>query len=600
MKRAGIVFFLMSLVVRIGVGEAQPVYIENQIPARNVQIRYALRVSNPGNHLFDVSMSITSIRATTVDVALPAWSPGAYSIRDYARNVQDFRATSATGKALSWEKVDKHTWRVRKEPDEQIELRYQVFSRDLTDVMAEVASPAVFMYVVNHKHVPVSLRYEVPSDWTVYTGLEEKEGAYSAPDYDVFVDAPAFLGKMKVLEFTTAAGVRHRLVFSKPDVALTENQVLQDIQDIVETGTRVFGKAPYRDYTFLFKVQPVTGSGGLEHLNSTRITVGENDFTNQTSYQRFLFVVAHEFFHLWNVKRIRPKVLGPFDYTQEVYTKDLWISEGITSYYANLLLARSGILTEQEYLDKISAEVNTFQQQPGRSLMSAEEASWNTWLRSDNSAENSISYYTKGELVGLLLDLEIRSRTKGQKSLDDVMRYLMSTYADKGVGFPEGGFLKAVQTVAGSDFEEFFEMNARSRQELNYNRYLQHAGLTIEVRRQPPDIWVGIEFERAETGSPRIRRTLPDSPARKAGLDAGDVLVAMSGVRLTFENFRTRLHNHRLGEAVSLTVMRGDRMLTLNLVPVERQEQRWHIVENPQAKGEHVELRKAWLSSERK
>ena len=585
---------LVVLVLLPALLQAQPIYAENQIPARGVDIEYIVTIRNPVSHLYELEMSIKGIRETAVSVSMPAWSPGAYTIRDYAKNVQDFRAANGRGQPLRWEQTDKQTWRVAKPANDDVTVRYQVFSTLLTDQMADLDGPSTFMYVLGQKHVPYTVKYKVPGGWKVYTGLEKRGDRYHAADYDIFIDAPAFIGEFKILEFETG-GASHHLVFSKPDLSMSAPQVETDVKDIVDAAASIFGKLPYKDYTFLFKVQPQTGTSGLEHLNSTRITVGENDFVSQATYRQFLSTVAHEFFHLWNAKRIRPKALGPFDYAHEVYTRLLWVSEGITSYYGDLLLARAGIYMPPEYLNKLGIEIDGVQHAPGRRLMSLEEASWNTWLRSDNADSNTISYYTKGEIVGFLLDLEIRARTKNQKSLDDVMRYLLENYANKGVGFPEDGFLGAVESVAGSDFHEFYQINIQGRQELDYNRYLQQAGLSIEVVRQPASIYAGLEFDRADGNQVRVRRVLPNSPAERARLDAGDILVAMAGERLTFDNFRNRLHAHTIGETIRLTVMRGERMVTVNLVPAEFQEERWQINENSRPTPAQLQLKNSWL-----
>jgi len=585
---------IVFLLLRVP-ASAQAIYAENQIAAQGVAIEYAVTIRNPVLHLYDVEMGIHGMRSTTVDVAMPAWEPGAYAIQNFAKNVQDFRATSNRGQALQWLQTDKQTWRITKAAADDVTLHYQVYSSRLTDELADISAPSLFMYAVGEKHIPVSVKYNTPGGWKVYTGLEKRGDRYHASDYDVFIDAPAFVGeKLKVLDFQVD-NIPHRIVFSKPDIELIDMQITSDMEDIVGAAKAVFGKLPYKEYTFLVKVQPNTGSGGLEHLNSTRITVGENDFVNQTSYRKFLFVAAHEYFHLWNVKRIRPKVLGPFDYTKEVSTRLLWVSEGITSYYADLLLVRADIANPSELFDKFGTVINTLQQAPGRLLMSAEESSWNTWFRSDNSENNTISYYDKGELLGLLLDLEIRARTKNQKSLDDVMRYLMTNYADKGVGFPEDGFIDAVEKVAGSDFKEFFQLNVQSRKELDYDRYVKHAGLQISIAKQPGTIYVGIEFERTDGGLTRVRRIVPGSPAEKARLDTGDVLIAMNNDRLTYENFRIRLHSHRIGETLKLVLMRGERMMTLELTPTEFQQQTWTLAESPQPTPDQLTLRKLWL-----
>jgi predicted metalloprotease with PDZ domain len=572
---------------------AQQIYGVNRIPARGVDIEYTLDMKNPASHLYDVEIAIKGIREKQISVSMPAWSPGMYRIENYARNVQDFHAANNRNQPLKWEQTDKQTWQVTKQAADDVVVRYQVFSALLNDQMADVAPPATFLYVVGQKHVPCSVKFNTPGGWKVYSGLEKRGDRYHAADYDIFIDAPAFIGEFKVLEFDTG-GAHHRLVFSKPNISLSAPQVTSDVQDIVDAAITLFGKLPYKEYTFLFKVQS-QATNSVEHLNSTHITVGENDFVTQSAYRQFLATVAHEFFHLWNVKRIRPAVLGPFDYTREVHTRLLWMSEGITSYYGDLLLERAGIDMPVEYLSRMGVVIDSMEHSPGRRLMSAEEASWNAWLRSDNADNNTISYYTKGELIGLLLDIEIRARTKNRKSLDDVMRYLMENYADKGIGFPEDGFLAAIETVAGSDFHEFYESVAQSHRELDYNRYLKQAGLSVDVQLQPGTIYVGLEFEPGEAGLPRVRRVSANSPAERAHLNPGDLLLAMNDERLTFENFRSRLHSHAIGETIKLTVMRDQRLVSLNIVPAEFQEERWQLNESLRPTPEQLQLKNAWL-----
>src|SRR5262245_47471414 len=231
---------------------AQAIYAENQIPARGVSVDYVLTIKSPTSHLYDVEIQIKGIRDSSVSVSMPAWSPGMYRIENYARNVQDFRAANARNQALKWEQTDKETWRIAKQPADDIDVRYQVFSTQLNEQMADVAPPATFMYVVGQKHVPHSVKYNTPSGWKVYTGLEKKGDRFVASDYDIFIDAPAFIGDFKVLDFETG-GARHYLVFSKRDISMSPQQVTSDIQDIVEAAAGIFGKLPYKEYFFLFK-----------------------------------------------------------------------------------------------------------------------------------------------------------------------------------------------------------------------------------------------------------------------------------------------------------------------------------------------------------
>jgi predicted metalloprotease with PDZ domain len=562
------------------------------VPARaqTPDIQYTVTITNPISHLYDVAIDIHGLRTTTVDVAMPAWEPGNYVIRDFAKNVQDFRAFALEA-PLKWTQTDKQTWRISKAAADDVTVRYQVFSINLTDQLADISGPSLFMYVVGQKQRPAGVKYLAPKGWTVYTGLEPRADTYYAADYDVLADSPALLGDhFKVLEFKVA-NIPHRLVFSQFELSMVDAQVTNDVTQIVEAARLLFGGTlPYKDFTFLIRSQSPTGSTGVEHRNSAHIAVGESDFVNESSYQQFLTVVAHDLVHVWNGKRLHPAVLQPLDYTKETNTRLLWLMEGITNYYADVVLARADIISSQEFLDKMSLVVDRLQRAPGRLLMSAEESSWNTWTRSENAENNSIAYGDKGEILGLLLDLEIRARTKNAKGLEDVMRYLLANYADKALGLPEDGFLKAVQTVSGSDFQEFFQANVQSRKELDYDRYLKQAGLQISIARQPGTIYVGIEYERNDAGLPRIKRALPGSPAEKAKLDAGDVLVAMNNERLTYENFRIRLHSHKLGETIHLTLMRGERMLAADLTPIEYQQQTWTIAESPQPTPDQTKL----------
>ena len=574
---------------------AQSIYAENQIPPDGVQIEYRLTLNNPTSHIYLVEIEIQGIDEDTLSVAMPAWSPGAYRIQDFARNVQNFQAQTRSGRRrLDWMKTDKLTWMVSKSADDDVVITYELYSERLTYEMADISGPSTYMYVVGQKHVPVALRFEKPRDWDVYTGLPRRRGAYRASDYDVFIDAPAFVGEFRVLEFISGT-IPYRIVFSDPDVEFIEEQVIGDVQSVVDAAVEIFGHAPYQDYTFLFKVQPGAGSGGIEHLNSTRITVGINDFASGARYDQFLFVVAHEFFHLWNVKRIRPEGLGPFDYTREASTRSLWISEGLTSYYGRLLLARAGIFTPRSYLDSLAQEINRHQELPGRLLMSAEESSWETWARSDNSENNTISYYAKGEIAGMLLDIEIRARTNSEKSLDDVMRYLMENFANKGIGFPEDAFLEALNTVAGSDFAETYLHLVQSRAELDYDRYIGQAGLRVVAERQPSALFMGVQVEEADGNVAQVTRVIQDSPAQRAGIDTGDVLVAFDDQRITFTNFQGRFRRRKLGEKLDLTVLRADKLLHLELEPGEIQARRWAIHEANAATAEQLELVLRWI-----
>jgi predicted metalloprotease with PDZ domain len=594
MRRILITLTLILTLVETASSQTESVYAANRISSDGVSINYELAIGEPNTGLYAVTMTIRGLDETVLRVAMPAWAPGAYRIEDYARNVENFSAVTADGRVLEWEKTDKQTWEIRKAPGDDVAVAYQVFSSGLTPAMADLAGPATFMYLEDHKHLPAELRYDVPAGWRIYTGLSGEEGVYRAPDYDVLIDAPAFIGSPRVVEFTDR-GERYRLVFSDPDIRFDEAALVRDVRSIVAEAIDIFGSTPFDDYTFLFSVNPGPGSGGLEHLNSTRITVGRNDLTNENRYERFLYVVAHEFFHLWNVKRIRPEVLGPFDYSQEAYTRLLWVSEGITSYYGRLLLRRAGILSPEEYLESLSAQIGAFQSNPGRFLMSNEEASWNTWLSGDNAGNNSISYYTKGEIAGLLLDLELRTRSGSQRTLDDVMRYLMDNWAVRGVGIPEDGVLQALEAVSGSDFDDVYAELARGRGEPDYDRYLAPAGLELSSEAGETSLYMGVRIEPAQRSRPRIVSIVSDGPAARAGLARGDVLLSLNGRPVTMDSLTPELNSNSLGDEVQVVFQRDGREMEATLIPVENPQTRWELIEKDDATPAQREIRAAWL-----
>ena len=578
--------------------QLEPVYAPNRIPANGVEISYGLAIGQPNRHLYEVTLEVRGLREDVVRVSMPAWAPGAYRIADYARNVQNFSARAASGnQPLDWVKTDKQTWEIRKRPTDDVRISYEVYSEGLTPDMADLAGPATYMYVEDQKHVPVTVRYDVPPAWSIHSGLSGEEGVFTAPDYDVFIDAPAFIGRPRVTEFVHD-GERYRLVFSDPDIDFDESKLVADVRSIVEAALDIFGSTPYEHYTFLFRVNETPGSGGLEHFNSTRITVGANDLTDTERYERFLYVVAHELFHVWNVKWIRPEVLGPFDYSREVHTRLLWVFEGITSYYGRLLLERAGIVTPDAYLGTLAEQIGRFRQSPGRFLMSNEEASWDTWLTSDNADNNGIDYYTKGEIAGLLLDLEIRARTGNARSLDDVMVYMMQNWAGRGVGLPEDGFLTALEAVSESEFDAVYEELARGRGDPEYNRYLAHAGLELRANRGPTSLYMGVRIEPARGNAPRIAGIVDDSPAERAGLDRGDVLLALEGRPVTMETLTRELNSHSAGDAVRVSFRRGGREMEVSLTPAENQQERWTIEDRADPTPSQREIRRGWMNGD--
>jgi predicted metalloprotease with PDZ domain len=439
------------------------------------------------------------------------------------------------------------------------------------------------MYLEGFINAPSTLHILAPQPWKVATGLPVEPGpknTFRAENFDVLYDSPVEVSNFKTLSFEVK-GVPHRIVIDgegnyDPETLRT------GVKKIVETEVELMGgEIPYHDYTFILHLRSNTG-GGLEHLNSTALGYPRFGFRSPAGdevnsagpnaapsrgYRGFFSLVAHEFFHLWNVKRIRPDALGPFDYTKENYTKLLWVAEGITDYYARLVLRRADVVSEKEFLTEAARAFQQLQTTPGRLVMSAEESSFDTWIKyyrqDENSINSQVDYYAKGAILGLLLDLEIRKQSKGAKSLDDVMRYLYTEFYKRDRNYTPKDFQQVCEMMAGTSLEEFFARYVRGREELDYNSALAAAGLMLgatspPVSGKPADKpYLGADLNQ-EGERLMVRRVYAGSPAYEQGLNAGDQIVALNNMRATKDFFDARIAEKRPGDLVNLTIFRFD------------------------------------------
>src|SRR5579864_2011042 len=428
-----------------------------------LELEYHLRIVRPSTHLVEVEIVASKVTEPHLDFTMPAWSPGRYAIYDFAKNVQEFEATDATGQKLAWTNTDKQTWRVdATAAGGTVRVRYKVFGNDLNGSFSQIDSThanlngaSIYMYVTGHKPDPVTLTIEAPNGWKVYSGfsLSPDERSFRGPNYDRLIDTPIEISPECQAEQFTEGGKTIRVVVhdyepeedsdspgqaSKsaspaPSPKLTE--LVNGVKRIVASEMAMMPAPGFPHYTFLFHFAPDLSNGGdgMEHLNSTQIIV-RGSLDDDAGIEEAEESAAHEFFHLWNVKRLRPAALGPFDYTREDYTRSLWLAEGATSYYAYVNLLRSGLWDQRQFLTHLADEVRTLELEPGHALMSAESSSFHAWfydrspqMQETNFANTTISYYNKGAILGMLLDLEIRSRSHGGKCLLDVLR---SMYRD--------------------------------------------------------------------------------------------------------------------------------------------------------------------------
>jgi len=594
-----------------------------------VNIAFTVAVSRPHMHLFEIEIAIKRPANGPQQelLVMPVWTPGSYMIREFERNVQDFAAADSAGQPLKWEKTNKNTWRVLTNGAREWQATYRVYANELSVRTSELNSDHAFwnnanllMYLEGFLKSPSTVRVLAPDVWKVATGLPAVPGQrniFRADNFDVLYDSPFEASNFKTLVFNVK-NVPHRIVIDGVGNYDPE-RMRRDVQKIVETQVELMGgEVPYRDYTFILHLRANTG-GGLEHLNSTalgyprfgfRIQSGDRATsaapntteTPERDYRGFLGLVSHEFFHLWNVKRIRPDVLGPFDYTQENYTKVLWVAEGITDYYADIVLRRAGLISEAEFLSATARSMQNLQNTPGRLVQSVEESSFDAWVKyyrqDENSVNSQISYYDKGALLGLLLDLEIRKRSGGAKSLDDVMRYLYAEFFKKNRNYGPGDFQKASELMAGSSLEEFFSKYVRGKEELDYNAALAAAGLRLETSASADaKVYFGADVAQEEDRL-MVRRVYAGSPAYEHGLNAGDQIVAMDNMRVNRDFFNARMAEKKPGDVVNLTIFRFDDLSSLLIRLGDRREMSYRIVPVASPTAQQRQVYRNWMGAE--
>jgi len=547
-------------------------------PSAQVALHYQIDFGPPHSHLFEVTLTVEKLRGAFVDFALPAWRPGRYVIQNFAANVLHFSAFDETSSPLPVEKIDKQTWRVTRNKAKTLRVQYQYYANVLDAGSSFLSEEEAFfngsnllVYVVGRRTEPVTLRIQYPEGWRVATGLARTADPrlFTAPDYDVLVDCPTMVSPTLTTFSFTYRNVPY-FVHIQGEGQYHRDRLVADIEKIVRYEVDLMGGTPFRDYHFLFHFVPHPFSHGVEHLNSCSIMRGPADkFDEDEFYRSFLSVVAHEFFHAWNVKTIRPAAFLPYDYRHEVYTRLLWVSEGLSTYYGALAMKRTGFTDRRRFFDWISGMIDGLQMNPGRKVTSLEMASWDAWLTGYGSGppNATVSFYSKGALVGLLLDLEIRQRTGNDRSLDDVMRSLYTEYGLKRKGLTAVEFQRAVERIVGRSFEEFFRNYVRGTEDLDYDAHLLHAGLRLrrEVDDNKPAAFLGIGYSGNEQET-TITNVLTDSPAYRAGLDKGDILLAIDRERAHQGNILELLKKKSPGDTVVVTVFRRNQLRDFQVV----------------------------------
>jgi predicted metalloprotease with PDZ domain len=557
-------------------------------------IRYTIVPGNPAAHLFEVTVTVADPDPAGQRFMLPVWIPGSYMVREFARNIVTLRGTNDAGRKVRVEKIDKHTWQAAPVKG-ALTLRYEVYAWDMSvraahldDTIGFFNGTSVFLSPLGHEDAQCVVDIQKPQGaayrgWRVATALPEARGTkrygfgeYRAQNYDELIDHPVTLGEFALATFK-AHGVPHDVVISGRVIGLDMERLCKDLKRICEAQISLFepksNQAPIERYVFM--TQTVTdGYGGLEHRASTALICNRTDLPVQgrdamsEGYRTYLGLCSHEYFHTWNVKRIKPAVFAPYDLSVENYTSLLWLFEGFTSYYDDLILVRSGVISPDDYFGLLGKVIGGVQRASGRLKQSVAESSFDAWVkyyRQDENAPNAIvSYYTKGSLIALAFDLTIRAQTGNRKSLDDVMRLLWKRfgrdfYRGKPVGVDESEIEAIFAEASGAQLAELFAEGVRGTRDLPLDTLLAPFGVTLAPdpdKNGKPALGV-----RLRGGADCTLATVHEgSAAQKAGLSAGDVLIALDGLRMTGGNIDALLSRYQPGAKVEVHAFRRDEL----------------------------------------
>src|SRR6266850_5283249 len=583
---------------------------------------YTFRIPQPEARRIEVELQVEARGAEALDVRLPVWTPGSYLVREHQRHVDGLRA-QAEGRELAVEKVDKQTWRVRPQGARSVRVSYRLHCFELTVRTNHVDSTHAFLnpsaaavYVVGREQEACSVRVQTPPGWRTWAALPFEDGAYKAQDYDELADSPFECGpeSSHASQVFNAHGVQHELVvWGKGDIDL--RRAIADVAKIIDAEAAIFGGLPYQDrYLFILHLND-KGRGGLEHRRSCALIVPRFSFGQRSAYEDFLLLVAHEFFHLWNVKRLRPAAFTPYDWTRENHTRLLWAMEGLTSTYEVIALRRAGLITPQRFLEIWAERITQLLRTPGRLRTSLAQASFDAWIKhyrpDESTANTTVSYYLKGSVVGFLLDLELRRRSGGKRSLDDLVRLLFERHG-RPPGLPEDGVEKAAAELV-SGLERWFDHALRTADELHLDEALGGVGLRAVVRPAAgPEDKGGAEQggkEASQNGAARswfgaqakerggvldVQSVVEGSPAQQAGIGAGDEIVALDGFRT---DLKQRLARAAPGQQVRLTLFRMDELLDVRVQLAPAPRDTVVLTPDPRASDQQTRLRTSWLGS---
>ncbi|HEY0706906.1 MAG TPA: PDZ domain-containing protein [Polyangia bacterium] len=580
-------------------------------------VRYHVSMPSPQSHELVVTMKIPAFAdPTEVRIGMPAWAPGSYMVRDFARHVYDLEVRDERGRPLPLTRLDKQRWEIEA-AGAAVTVSYRVFAFEesvrtslFDDQHAFWNGSSLFFYVEDELDRACEVEVSPRAGWRVSTALPpvaRKKHTFLAASYDELADSPFEVGTHDLHTFRVGRTDFEVAIFGRTNADV--ERLLGDLRRVVAATGRLFGGFPFTRYLFIIHNLGARG-GGLEHANSCTLDIAGLGFEDDKAYQRFAELAAHEFFHAWNVKRIHDRVLGPFDYERENYTRLLWFHEGFTEYMESIVLLRAGVIDGQTYLDDLAEEWPRYVSRPGRNTTPLSELSFEAWTKlykpADNHTNRSVSYYEKGKWVAVILEVLLREATRGRQGVEDLFVSLWENFGQKNRGLDEEDIREAIASIAGQPFDDYFARYIHGTEELPVPAMLEKAGVSLttlapwegdgadKVKRDRARAYLGVTWapsgERAT-----IRNVVPDSPAWQAGLTYGDEVIAVGGVRVNLSTVGKRVADHPPGSEVKLHFFRKDALRVARVVIGETPERRYEMVPSPRPIRGARAIRRAWL-----
>ncbi|MGY8746834.1 MAG: M61 family metallopeptidase [Pirellulales bacterium] len=582
-------------------------------------LRYTVDLEDAKNHYLTIKV-VVPVDSDTTELMMAVWTPGSYLVREYARNIDAMTVTSGK-RELEFEKIRKNRWLVNTEGIKSFEVSYRLYCNEMSvrtnwvgKQFAMINGAPAFITVPDRLDEPHEVQLLLPRNWTrsatSLKSMGDQPHRFVAENFDELVDSPIVAGNVSVYPFVVG-GIEHQLVNVGESGYWDGTKAATDLKKIVEAHQEMWGVVPYDRYMFINMI--VESGGGLEHDNSSVLMTSRWSFRDRSRYKSWLSLASHEFFHTWNIRRLRPKSLITYDYENEVYTDSLWIAEGITSYYEDLALVRAGLLSRSEFLSRLSGDVEGVQRTGGRKLQSLKDSSYDAWIKyyrpDENSSNTRISYYSKGAVAAFLLDAKIRKLTKGERSLDDLMRKLFADYVT--TGYTTDEFRAAASELAGEDLSDWFASVIDSTDELDYSD-IEAIGVVApnkksattdkketdkkETDKKEMASAVGIKSRSATSrgrpylgfrtsasdGIVKVTSVKPDSPASEVGINIEDEVIAVNGFRIT-SSVDSRLSQYEVGDELEILISRRGQLMTLNLTigQLESSSYRLRFVSRP-------------------